>query len=344
VNGVIDLVRSRGAVAQLCVIADGEVVLDVAVGCRPDALFWVFSASKPFVALLVHQLAERGELDLDDPVGKHWPEFGKPDITVRHVLQHRAGIPTVHGAARDMLAMTDWRRSVRAIERAAPRYPAGAVPAYHVVTFGFILGELVRRVTGTPVEQVLQERLVAPLGLRDIHLGLPPGEWGRHVPVRGHGRAAKLAQVYVNRRRAREAVIPAAGISATARDIAGFYDTLLRGGGPVLRPETVAEARIPSSDGEVDRFLGVQTRWSQGFQLGGPVDDGVRARAMGRLSSTETFGHNGSNCCIAWADPTRRLAFAYLTSQLGPRHLGARHIAAVADAVIAARAGDGGKG
>lgn len=343
-NGVIDLVRSRGAKAQICVIQDGEVVLDAAIGCRPDALFWVFSASKPFTALLVHQLAERGELDLDDPIVRHWPEFGKPDITIRHVLQHRAGIPTIHGAARDMLVMSDWRRSVRAIERARPRYPAGAVPAYHVVSFGFILGELVRRVTGTPVDKLLDERIVAPLGLADTHLGLRTADWGRHVPIRGYGHNAKLAQVFVNRRYLREAVIPAAGISSTARDLARFYDILLRGGGPVLRPETVAEARRPTSDGEVDRFLGVPTRWSQGFQLGGPAADPTIIRTMGQTSSRETFGHNGSNCCIAWADPTRRMAFAYVTSQLGPRYLGARHLAAVADAVIGGRAGVAGTG
>ena len=118
----LDLVQARGAAAQLCVVREGQVVLDRGFGCSPHALFWTFSASKPFVALLVHLLAQRGELTLDDRVAEHWPRFGrhgKESVTIRQVLQHRSGLPVARGAARDALAMTDWDRAVRQVEQRA---------------------------------------------------------------------------------------------------------------------------------------------------------------------------------------------------------------------------------
>jgi CubicO group peptidase (beta-lactamase class C family) len=354
----VDLVRARGAAAQLCVLRGGRVVLDRAVGCAPDSLFWIFSTSKPFVALLVHLLAERGALALDDRVADHWPEFGqrgKQAITVRQVLQHRSGVPVARDLVRDALAMTDWDRSVRAVAAARPAWPPGQVVAYQVVSFGFVLGELVRRVAGVPVPDLLAREFLDPLGLRDTHLGLPDHLWPRHVPVRGVG-SARVAAMLVNRRATRRAVIPAAGVSTTARDLAVFYRALLRDGaatsdrvaegdhaaaGPgvgrrILAAQTLAAARRPSTqDDEVDRTVRLPIRWAQGFQLGGPAPAGT-TRPMGRRSSPLTFGHNGSNCCIAWADPTRDLVFVYLTNRLVPGHEGAHHQAAVADAVLAA--------
>ncbi|HEX3786259.1 MAG TPA: serine hydrolase domain-containing protein [Pseudonocardiaceae bacterium] len=335
VAGVLELVHERGGIAQLCVLRRGKVVLDRAIGCQPDDLFWIFSASKPFVALLVHLLAERGKLALDDPVAEYWPKFGqrgKESITIRQVLRHRAGLPVARSRIRDALAMTNWDRSTRAIERAHPSRPAGDVPAYHWLSYGFILGEVVRRVTGTPVEEFLRTEFLDPLGLADTSLGLPADRWSRHVPIHGHGRAGRISQVYLNRRATRQAVIPAAGISTTARDLAQFYETLRRGGElddvRVLAADTVEEARKPSSDGESDALLHKPIRWAQGFQLGSPGRPG----AMGQYSSPETFGHNGSNCCIGWVDPGRQLVVTYLTDQLMAH--GAAHLRAVSDAII----------
>jgi CubicO group peptidase (beta-lactamase class C family) len=160
------------------------------------------------------------------------------------------------------------------------------------------------------------------------------------VPLHGRGPAARVTQAFVNRRTTREAVIPAAGVSTTARDVARFYQALLNGGElegtRVLEAAAIEEARRPSSHGELDRFLGLPIRWSQGFQLGGPAKGRTPTDPMGRLSSSQTFGHNGSNCCIAWADPVRGLVFAYLTDRLTTGHEGATNLGAVADAVITA--------
>jgi CubicO group peptidase (beta-lactamase class C family) len=342
-NRALELISARGATAQLCVLRDGQVVLDRAVGCRPDALFWLFSASKPFVALLVHLLAERGELSLDDRVARYWPRFGcrgKEVITIRQVLTHRSGLPVARSRTLDALAMSDWDQSVRHIENASPAWPPGQVPAYHYISYGFILGELVRRVTGSGLPDLLAAEFLRPLGLNDVHLGLSSAQWHRHVPVHGRGLPGIVSAAFVNRRATREAVIPAAGVSATARDLARFYQALLRGGEldgvRVLRPETVAQARRPSSEGETDRFLGLPIRWSHGFQLGGPVGGPTHGRPMGLRSGPLAFGHNGSNCCIAWADPQRQLVVAYLTDALEAGSQGARHQAKVSDAIIGA--------
>lgn len=340
---VIATVRAHGGPAQLCVLRDGRVVLDRQFGCDPGALFLTFSASKPFVALLVHQLAERGLLDLDDPVAAYWPEYarnGKEAITIRHVLAHRAGVPFATGSmAGDAFSMGSWPRAVRQAAAARPRWPAGMVVGYHMLTFGFILGEIVQRVSGEPVAERLAAQFLGPLGLRDTHLGLPAGTWSRRVPVtadrpRDRGRCALF-----NLRRTRQAVIPAAGISATARDLARFYQMLLGGGRlgevRVLRPDTIAEATRVSCEDETDQVLGRPARYGYGFQLGAPG----RVRAMGALAGPGTFGHNGSNIVNAWADQERGIAFAYLTSRILRRGAGARHHAEVSDGIRAACTG-----
>ena len=353
----LQLVRERGGTAQLVVLKDGAVLLDRTFGCAPDDLFWTFSASKPFIALLVHLLAQRGQLSLDDPVARSWPGFaarGKEGVTVRQVLQHRSGLSSARGMLGDALAMADWDRSLRALERARLHRPPGSAPAYQAIAYGFILGEVVRRVTGTPPEQLLRREFLDPLGLDDLHLGLPDELWHRHVPLRGSGPGGRATQAIVNRRATRRAVIPAAGVSATARDLARFYQTLLdggvgggsgigghigggAGGVRVLEETTLLEARRRSTgEGEMDLRIKRPVRWAQGFQLGGFSAHPVGRPVMGRLSTEATFGHNGSSCCIGWADPARGLVFAYLTGVLPRRREGARHFSAVADAMLTA--------
>jgi CubicO group peptidase (beta-lactamase class C family) len=329
------------------VISRGDVVLDRCFGCAPDSLFFLFSASKPTVALLVHQLAERGTIGLDDPVARYWPEFGqrgKEAITIRQVLRHRSGLPVARSAVRDALAMTDWAASVRALERAAPAYPPGSAPAYHFLSYGFLLGEVVQRVTGRPVRDVLRSELLEPLGLRDTFPGLPPSLRERGVRVAGHGGTELVTALMINRRAVRQAVIPAASVSSTARDLARLYAALARGGElngvRLLSAATLQSALLPSSDGETDRYLKLPVRWSEGFQLGGsrggPERLGGRHSPLGQLSSPGAFGHNGSYVCIGWADPDRDLAVGYVTARLVSRPAGARHMAEVSDAILAA--------
>ena len=332
---------------QLRVERHGRVVLDTAWGCDRRALFWLFSASKPFIAVLVHRYVERGELSLDAPVSQYWPEFGdngKQHITVRQVLQHRTGMPTAGSALGDALAMSNWRRSVERIERSAPKLDPDLGPAYQFLIYGFLLGELLQRVSGRPVEELLREQLLEPLGLHDTFVGLPDAAWPRHVPVHVDGPGGGIAQSVLNRRITRAAVIPAAGISTTAADLGVFYRALLddrSGRGPgLLRPETLATALEPSNERQMDVFARAPIRWSAGFQLGG-MRWGSRTAPMGRLSSPLTFGHNGSNCCIAWADPKRDLVVSYLTDRVPRAAPGMRHLSQVSDAILSAVAGEG---
>jgi CubicO group peptidase (beta-lactamase class C family) len=135
-------------------------------------------------------------------------------------------------------------------------------------------------------------------------------------------------------------VIPAAGVSTTARDLAVLYALLVRGGSVggvhLLHPATLAVATTPTSDGTVDAQIGLPVRWSHGFQLGGPGLDPCRPRPMGRTSSPDAFGHNGSNVCVAWADPARRLVMVYLTDRLESRRTGAIVPNAVSEALQSA--------
>ncbi|HSR23090.1 MAG TPA: serine hydrolase domain-containing protein, partial [Candidatus Eisenbacteria bacterium] len=193
----------HGAAGQLVVLRRGRVVLDRAFGAGPDSLFLVYSCSKPYVALLAHLLVERGLLSLDEPIAGRWPRFGrhgKGGITARHVLTHRAGVPDDHGF-RGLLTAPGWTASVHRMEELRPRWPPDEVTAYHALTYGWILGELVHRVSGVPVERLLRETLLEPLGLRDTFLGLPDGEAARSVPVVPAGGGMELGNALLFNRR-----------------------------------------------------------------------------------------------------------------------------------------------
>lgn len=331
---------------QLRIERGGRLALDISFGCTPDSLFWLFSASKPFIAVLVHRYVERGLIELDAPIAAYWPAFGdngKQHITVRQVLQHRTGMPTAGSALGDALAMSNWRRSVGRIERSAPKLDPADGPAYQYLIYGFLLGELLQRVTGERVDELLRREILEPLGLHDTYIGLPDDAWPRHVPVHVDGPGGGVAQSVLNRRVTRSAVIPAAGVSTTAADLAAFYRTLLdvladrdaSGGSRLLRRDTLLAALEPSSDRQADLFARAPIRWSLGFQLGG-VRLGSRTGPMGRTSSREAFGHNGSNCCFGWADPRRDLVVSYLTDRVPRAPAGIRHLAQLSDAIIAA--------
>ncbi|HEX4788047.1 MAG TPA: serine hydrolase domain-containing protein [Actinospica sp.] len=336
-----ELVKDRPGAAQLCVLQHGEVVLDLSIRCEPESLFLLWSTGKPYTAMAVHLLAERGMLDLDDPVRRFWPEYaqgGKADVTVRHVLRHASGAPLSTGSVLgDALASPFWDLSVRAAARAKVRYPVGVMSVYHILSHGFVLGELVRRVDGRPLRRFLRQELLDPAGLRDTHLGLTGELWPRNMrllaPPRGTpdapgaGDRAKLE--LFDRKAVRMSVIPAATMHATARDVARFYQLLLNegelDGTRLFDPKTIASARRPAAEAgrrEPDRIIGHPVRWAHGFQLGWG-DLSIRtARPFGTTAGRSVFGHNGSNYCNAWADPDNDLVVAYLTN-LVPRRAAA---------------------
>ncbi|AYG03618.1 serine hydrolase domain-containing protein [Gryllotalpicola protaetiae] len=337
-DAVARVAAERGHASSTIVMRGDDVVFEQLVGAAPNDLFYTFSVSKPFTALAIHLLAHRGQLDLDDSVADYWPEYAmnrKSSVTIRQVLAHRSGAPYSTGqAVGDAMQMADWQASVHAAENAHLRYQPGAVVAYGLLSFGFILGELVRRVDGRTIDRFIDDEFARPLGLADTQLGLMADAWERHVRLMAGRAVEHIRETAFNRRAVREAVIPAAGIQTTARDLARFYRVLLRGGDGIIPPDVVAGARELSADGELDHVIGHTMRWGTGFQLGFPG----RVRPMGTHANESMFGHNGSGVCNVWADPVNDTVLVWLNSVILPRRSALAHISRLSDVVIEALA------
>ncbi len=338
---------------QLAVIHRGQTVVDGAVRCRPDALGWLFSASKPFTSLLVHRLAGEGLLDLDAPVATYWPDYGagrrwprnertsKAGTTLREVLTHRSAVPSAGPYPAAVVAMHRTEASLRRVaagRRRDRRYGAG--PAYQPLDFGFILAEVARRAAGraTGVDGemgwagLLRELVLEPAGLQDVHPGVPDAELHRCLPFDGSLRAAPGGPVIaalLNRRVVRQAQIPAAGISTTALELARFYRDLLQA------PEREALC-APSSDGGPDGWTRLPTRWGTGVQLGGTG----AGCPLGETSTERTFGHNGSDVCLGWADPDLDLAVGLVTDRASGHPADRRLLVDLSDAIRSLAAND----
>ena len=167
--------------AQLVILRYGRVVLNRAMGMdrrKPvtrSSPYLTFSVSKAFIGMCIHQLIEEGKLELDAKVADYWPEYGckgKEDTTVRHVLLHQAGIPAPHLYSQ-ILVWSSWKKVIKQIAQYQSVYPPGKKTAYHMLNFGFILGEIVRRVTGNPIGDYLHKTFLNPMGLKNTWMPLP---------------------------------------------------------------------------------------------------------------------------------------------------------------------------
>ena len=318
----------RQAGGQLVVLRRGRVVLDRAFGLADvpagrmvdeETPFLVFSIAKPLTALAVHHLVEQGRLELDAPVADYWPAFarnGKAGITLRQVLLHQAGLPR-RGMRRQLLLSSNWPLAATALAWTTPEFAPGTQTAYHFLSYGLILGEVVRRVSGQPIERYLAETFCQPLGLSRTYLGLPTE--ASQPPARlyaSHPDQARTAFIF-NLPRLRRAVLPAAGLHSTARDLAVLWQMLLNGGlyagRRLLQAKTIAAALALGYEG-YDATVETKLRWAYGFHLGGP--DLPYGRNMGLGSTPRTFGHFGQRSSMVWADPEAELAVAFTTNQL----------------------------
>lgn len=331
----------------LCIRRRGEVLLDRAIGhaagagpddppgaprvpATPDTPFCISSASKAVTALLIHHLDDEGLLHIDDRVAEYIPEFarhGKERTTIRHVLTHRAGIPSVGGPG-DLDLLGDWETVVELLCDAEPVSVPGRRLAYHAVTGGFVLGEVVRRVTGRDVRTYLRDVALDPLGFRGMSYGVDPEEvprvarnafTGRDVPFplsvlvrRAIGVSLREAVAISNDARYLTGIVSAGNIVATAGEAARFYQLLLEEGEldgvRVFDARTVRRARTESSYLEVDPTLAVPIRYGLGLMLGGEV-----ASLFGP-GTPQAFGHLGFIHILTWADPQRDLAAALITT------------------------------
>jgi CubicO group peptidase (beta-lactamase class C family) len=326
-----------------------------------DTLVDFFSVGKAMAALCVLILVERGQVDLDAPVSRYWPEFaaaGKAGVTVRMLLSHRAGLPAVRRELPGH-AMYDWDLMTAALAAEEPWWEPGSTHGYHVNTFGFLTGEIVRRVSGLSLGAFFRHEVAGPLGA-DVHFGLDARDDARTAEYVFGGEASEsvdgveeerfgtdnpeqeflLARVYlnppglsgigtVNTRAWRAAEIPSANGHGTARGVARIYSALAGGGAVdgvrVLRAETIGIAAAEASSGP-DLVLGRPSRFGLGFQLTQPE------RPLG--PSPRSFGHFGVGGSLGFADPDAGLAFAYTMNRFGPRWQNPRNRALI-DAVYA---------
>nr|WP_256677154.1 serine hydrolase domain-containing protein [Pseudomonas sp. FSL R10-1350] len=337
--------QERGA--ALCIQIAGETVLDLWAGTadkdgeqawHTDTIVNLFSCTKTFTAVTALQLVEEGKLALDVPVARDWPEFaaaGKESITLRQLLSHRAGLP----ALRELLpasALYEWQTMVDALAAEAPWWTPGEGHGYAAITYGWLLGELIRRADGRSPGQSIVARTARPLGL-DFHVGLADEEFYRVAHVArtkgnmGDEAAQRMLKAMMNAPSSmttraftnppsimtstnkpewRRMEQPAANGHGNARSLAGFYSGLLEG--TLLEAEMLEQLTREHSLGE-DKTLLTRTRFGLGCMLDQP---GVPNATFGL--GPKAFGHPGAGGSIGFADPEREVAFGFVTNSLGP--------------------------
>ena len=345
-----------------CLRHRGQVVLDRTIGhahgngptdapnarktlLTPETPMCIFSASKAVTAVLVLKLVEDGALSLSDPVSRYIPEFaqhGKGDTTIGHVLSHRGGFPSF-SIAPDQLGpelLLDWDYCIRSICDAKPAHRRRRV-AYHALTGGYILAELIQRLTNGSFEAFHDKTLRKPLGMTHFTYGLPQEH--RHSVAHNYMAGQRLDPLSDRFLRGflsvpmsevveisntdvfLDAVIPAGNMHCTAEELSRFFQMLLDegrwGDQQILKPETVALLRQPASPVSIDRTLMLPMRYSMGMMLG--------ADPLGLFGpmSGQSYGHIGMMNVFGWADPRRELAASLIVT--GKALLGT-HVLAIA--------------
>jgi CubicO group peptidase (beta-lactamase class C family) len=336
----------------LAVYRHGQLVLDLYRGLadresgKPverGTMFVLYSSTKPLAAVCLHILWQRGRLRWDDPVAAHWPEFaknGKEGVTIRHVLTHQAGFPETPWPL-TWNKWRDWDFVVQTMENIVPEYAPGEVMAYHPRNFGWVIGELVRRIDGRPFNRFLQEEVTAPLGMNDAYVGLPPELEPRVSRVHAMEDCDRPVSIPAyNEPEVHQAVHPAGGGITTARDLARFYAMLCNNGEldgtRILKSETVAEVTALQIEG-LDLSLGQRKARSLGLVIDDPrmgvgssEDDSEGYSPSGECP---TFGHGGQATSVGWADPCLGLAVAYITNGARSEDTNVPRLAAISKAV-----------
>lgn len=365
--------------AAFAAYVDGVKVADLWAGeARPgtpwseSTLCPVWSATKGATALVAQILAGRGQLDVDAPVARYWPEFatnGKAAITVRDVLTHGAGVPTWEGY-RDLLTIDagdgwgDLEAIVTALAGAKTAWEPGTKHGYHAVTFGWLVGEVVRRLTGAGLGEVFRAEVAEPLGL-DFWIGLPPAEHGRVAdmlpapppddpeiavamaalmgPDSLTGRALFVgpdggldnAAALSNAAAFRAAEVPAANGITDARSLARMYAMLAAGGEldgvRIVSPQSIAAHAREQYRGP-DVLLHAEKRYALGYMRPCPP-----AEEFG--PNDEAFGHPGMGGSLGFADPAARVGFGYVMNQMMPGIQVDPRARALADALYASLRG-----
>ena len=350
--------QERGEVgASVCVTVQGQTVVDLWGGqanagsntpWKEDTVSVVFSSTKGATALCAHMLASRGQLDLDAPVATYWPEFaqsGKENIPVKMLLSHQAGLPAVRETLPDG-AYADWDLIVNALAKEEPFWEPGTRNGYHALTFGWLVGEVVRRVSGKSLGTFFKDEVAGPLGL-DFWIGLPEDKesqvapmiaaepnpespFFREIATPGSIQSVVLlnmggymgAEPQFDTRAAHAAEIGGAGGVTNGRGLAGMYEPLALGGKKdsveLVNPETLARmGRVASSTGK-DAVLVMPTRFALGYMK--TMDNRKEPAGVqdSVLVSEAAFGHVGAGGSFGFADPPAAMSFGYTMNRMGP--------------------------
>lgn len=347
--------------ASVCLTVGGEAVVDLWGGVadpktgtpwKQDTVSIVFSCTKGATALCAHMLASRGQLDLDAPVVELWPEFGrhgKQHVTTRMMLDHSAGVPALRTRVKDD-GPYDWTYMTERLAAEEPFWVPGTRNGYHGFTFGWTVGEMVRRASGKSLGAFFQDEVAKPLGI-DFWIGLPEEIEPRVAPIipfvykaadaktpfmidlaTNKKSAAALffldAGAFMsggaNTRAGHAAEIGAANGVTNARGLAGMYAPLANGGGRLVDATTLARMGEVSMATHDDATLRIPTRFALGFMKS--MDN--RKRALGAklfgedcdsvILGSAAFGHVGAGGSLGFADPAAGLSFGYTMNRMGP--------------------------
>jgi len=325
------------------VVVDGKTVVDLWGGYRDvarskpwnhETIVCVFSAAKPIGALAVLMLIERGQIELDAPVTRYWPEFGqagKDHVTVRQLLGHFAGIPGAFAAVPG--DAYDWQRMIQALEIQAPLWPPGTQGCYHTFSYGYLCGELVRRVTGKSLGKFVQDEIAGPLKV-DLHIGLSPEQQKRcaevfETPNSPFGMALRdptvlLGKCWIplpiadgtenwNTPLYRSSEMPSGNAHGSARALATIYGALARGGelGGVHLLEQPTVATMLTEQWSTTDPLGLTSRMALGFMLHHPA-------LAAYNDNPHSFGHIGLGGVFGFGDPDAKLGFGFVTNRMAP--------------------------
>ncbi|HSV35359.1 MAG TPA: serine hydrolase domain-containing protein [Ramlibacter sp.] len=330
--------------ASVSVVLDGRKVVDLWGGWRDaactqawerDTIVCMMSVSKGVSATCLHMLIDRGLVDLDAPVARYWPEFaqaGKERVLVRHVLDHRAGLPILTEPLHPQ-AMFDHALMVQALARQAPLWEPGTQAGYHVHNQGFLIDEIVRRVTGRTLPQFLREEVTGPLGL-DFQFGLPAADQARcadfiqategTIFAARNGDPGKIVSrawdqlpdpLDLNSRQWREATITSASGHGNARAVARLYGALARGGeldGVRLMSTKTRDQAIAEQHNLVEVMMERPYHQALGYLLTSPP-------IVWMGPGPRSFGHHGVGGSIGLGDPDAKLGFAYAINKMHAR-------------------------
>jgi CubicO group peptidase (beta-lactamase class C family) len=332
----------------VCMRRRGRVVLDRAIGhahgngphdsasapkvlATPDTLFNFFSGSKSVTAMLIHLLDERGSLHLDDPVVEYIPEFGKygkEGITIRHIMNHRAGIPALPGGAIDLDLLADPDEIIRILCEEKLQSTPGRDLAYHAISGGFVLAEVCRRVTGKDLRTFLENEVRRPLGFehlsygvhpkdipmvaRECFTGFPPVYPVSRIIKQALGLSLQEVVEMANDARFLTGIVPSGNVIGTANEVCRFFELLVRGGEldgvRIFDRLTVVRAVLEQSYHEMDRVIMLPIRYGVGFMLGS------ESLSFYGPNTPRAFGHIGFTNVVAWADPERDLSVAIMNN------------------------------